>query len=61
MLFKFWVRSDMTEDFVLNIDADATHTFYQLHELLQEECKFDPSQLVRFLLPMKNGIKEAKL
>jgi hypothetical protein len=48
MLFKFWVRSDMTEDFVLHIDADAIHTLYQLHELLQEECNFDPSHRLSF-------------
>jgi hypothetical protein len=38
----------MVDDFFLHIDADAANTFFQLHELFQEACNFDPSQLVTF-------------
>ena len=48
MVFKLKIRSDTAEDFVLIIDADAENTFYQLHEVLQEACRFDPSRLVTF-------------
>lgn len=50
MLFKFWIRSDTVEDFILHIDADATHTFFQLHEAIQEECKLDPSLSATFFI-----------
>jgi len=48
MLLRLKVRSDTAEDFILLIDADATNTFSQLHELLQKECNLNPSQAVAF-------------
>jgi hypothetical protein len=50
MLFKLRIKSDVVEKFVLHIDADANNTFYQLHESIQEECKYDPSQLATFFV-----------
>jgi hypothetical protein len=53
----------MVEDFVLHIDADAANTFFQLHEILQEECRFDPSQLVTFFSADEewDKVKEIKM
>lgn len=50
MLFKLRIKSDIAEKFALHIDADANNTFFQLHEAIQEECKYDPSQLATFFL-----------
>lgn len=50
MIFKLRIISDKVEQFVLHIDADANNTFYQLHESIQEECNYDPSQLATFFL-----------
>jgi len=50
MLFKLRINSDIVEKFVLHIDADANNTFYQLHESIQEECNYDPSQLATFFV-----------
>jgi hypothetical protein len=50
MLFKLRVRSDLSENFVMFIDADANNDFYQLHKVIQEECKNDPSQPASFFL-----------
>ena len=50
MLFKFRIKSDKTEKFVMHIDADANNTFYQLHEIIQEGCKIDPSEPASFFL-----------
>jgi len=50
MLFKFTIKADNAEDFVLHVEADAKNTFLQLHELLQEECGFDPLQFATFFL-----------
>ena len=50
MVFKFKVLSDKIEDFILHIEADARNTFFELHEAIQDECKFDPSELCTFFL-----------
>jgi hypothetical protein len=50
MIFKLRIISDVDEKFVLHIDVDANNTFYQLHESIQEECNYDPSQLATFFL-----------
>jgi hypothetical protein len=34
----------------MHIDADANNTFYQLHEIMREECNLDPSEAVSFFL-----------
>lgn len=34
----------------MHIDADTNSTFFELHEAIQDECKFDPSELSTFLL-----------
>jgi hypothetical protein len=50
MVFKFKVISDKVENFALHIDADARNTFFELHETIQDECKYDPSELATFFL-----------
>lgn len=50
MVFKFKVISDKVENFALHIDADAKNTFFALHEAIQDECKYDPSELATFFL-----------
>jgi hypothetical protein len=50
MVFKFKVLSDKVENFALHIDADAKNTFFELHEAIQDECKYDPSELATFYL-----------
>ena len=50
MLFKLSIRSDIAENFVLYLEADANNTFYQLHEAIGEECNYDTSQLAAFFL-----------
>ena len=50
MVFKFKIISDKVEDFALHINADAKNTFFELHEAIQDECKYDPSELATFFL-----------
>ncbi|HEY3390081.1 MAG TPA: hypothetical protein VGK38_10955 [Prolixibacteraceae bacterium] len=50
MVFKFKIISDKVENFVLHIDADAKNTFFELHEVIQDKCKYDPSELATFFL-----------
>ncbi|NEW81342.1 MAG: hypothetical protein GZ094_03110 [Mariniphaga sp.] len=50
MVFKLKIISDRVENFALHIDADAKNTFFELHEAIQDECKYDPSELATFFL-----------
>jgi Plasmid pRiA4b ORF-3-like protein len=50
MVFKFKIISDKVENFALHIDADAKNTFFELHEAIQDECKYDPSEIATFFL-----------
>jgi hypothetical protein len=50
MVFRFNVLSDKVENFAMHIDADEKNTFFELHEVIQNECKYDPSQLAAFYL-----------
>ena len=50
MVFKFKIISDKVEDFALHIDADAQNTFFELHEVIQMACRYDPSELATFFL-----------
>ena len=50
MVFRFNVLSDKVENFALHIDADEKNTFFELHEVIQNECKYDPSELATFFL-----------
>ena len=50
MVFKFKIISDQVGDFVLHINADANHTFLQLHKAIQLACRFDQSELATFFM-----------
>lgn len=50
MVFKLKIISDKVENFALHIDADAKNSFFELHEAIQDECKYDPSELATFFL-----------
>jgi len=50
MVFKFRIISDKVENFALHMDADAKNTFFELHEAIQDKCKYDPSELATFFL-----------
>ena len=50
MVFKFKIISDKVEDFALHIEADAKNTFFELHEIIQDVCNYDPSELATFYL-----------
>ncbi len=50
MVFKFKILSDKVESFIMHIDADASNSFFQLHEAIQVACKYDASELATFYL-----------
>ena len=61
MVFKFKVISDKVENFALHIEADAKNTFFELHEAIQDECKYNPSELATFFLADEEWDKEQEI
>ncbi len=61
MVFKFRIFSDKVEDFALHIEADANNTFFELHEVIQDICNYDPSELATFFLADEEWDKGAEI
>jgi hypothetical protein len=61
MVFKFRIISDRVEDFALHIEADARSTFFELHEVIQDICNYDPSELSSFFLADEEWDKEQEI
>jgi len=61
MVFKFRIISDKVENFALHIDADAKNSFFELHEAIQDTCKYDPSELATFFLADEEWDKEIEV
>jgi hypothetical protein len=73
MLLKLRIRSDVDEFFLMHIIVDANNTTSQLHDVIQQECKYDPLQTVSVYLadeewdkgeeiirPYKGGYSDSK-
>ena len=50
MVYKFRILSDEVDDFVRDLDIISGHTFFNFHQALQQELRYDPSQLASFFL-----------
>jgi hypothetical protein len=64
MIYVFKIISNENERFLREIEIDAEHTFCQLHEIIQNSCEYDPSQLASFFLADEEwdkGIEIAQL
>jgi hypothetical protein len=61
MVFIFKILSDKVENFALRLEADARNTFFELHEAIQDECKYDPSELATFFLADEEWDKEMEI
>jgi hypothetical protein len=61
MVFKFRIISDKVEDFALHIEADAGSTFFDLHEVIQDICNYDPSELSSFFTADEEWDKEVEI
>jgi len=61
MVFTFKILSDKVENFALSIAADARNTFFELHEAIQDECKYDPSEIATFFLADEEWDKEMEI
>ncbi len=50
MVYKFKVLSDEDDKFYMDIEILSSQTFYDLHDLIQEELEFDRSHLASFFV-----------
>ncbi len=48
MVYKFKVLSDEDEKFFMDIEILSSQTFYDLHDLIQDELEYDRSHLASF-------------
>jgi hypothetical protein len=61
MIFKFRLLSSEMDDFVRDFEISSSQTFYDLHKAIQENCKYDPSQIASFYLCNDNWEKETEI
>jgi hypothetical protein len=61
MIFKFRLLSSEMDDFVRDFEISSNQTFYALHMAIQEDCKYDPSQIASFFLCNDNWEKETEI
>ncbi len=50
MVHRITLISDEVEDFILELLIDADATFYDLHKLIVESCRYDEAPSARFLI-----------
>jgi hypothetical protein len=57
MIYHFKITSPESEDFLLEVEMDAEHSFFELHDIIQKSLGFESHQLASFFIPDQNGRK----
>jgi len=61
MVYQLQLTSTERPDFMLLFEVDGKHTFADLHNCIQEACKFNPDQLASFFLPSSKCGKQLEV
>lgn len=61
MIYKFKVLSDEDDKFFMDIEIRSDQTFYDLHELIQDELEYDSSHLATFFIANHNWQKKQEI
>ncbi len=61
MIYKFKVLSDEDDKFFMDIEISSDQTFYDLHELIQDELEYDSSHLATFFIANHNWQKKQEI
>ena len=61
MVYKFKVLSDEDVKFYMDIEITSDQTFYDLHELIQDELEWDRSHLATFFIANHNWEKKQEI
>ncbi len=51
MIYQFRCHFPESEEFLMEVDTDASHTFWELHQVLQSALGFQSLDLASFLIP----------
>src|SRR5690554_5695204 len=63
MTYHLKITSPETNNFLLEVEADGRHTFFELHLLVQKSLDYESHQLASFFMPDRQGrkVKEISL
>lgn len=61
MIYHFKITSPESENFHLEMELDARHTFFDLHAYIQNSLGYESFQLASFFIPGKYGQKEKEV
>lgn len=61
MIYKFKVLSDEDAKFFMDIEISSDQTFYDLHELIQDELEYDSSHLATFFIANHNWQRKQEI
>lgn len=57
MTYHFKITSPESVNFLLEVESDSRHTFFEFHLLIQKSIGYESHQLASFFLPDKHGRK----
>lgn len=57
MIYQFKITSPESKDFLLEVEADGGHTFFEFHLIIQQSAGFESHQLASFFMPDPFGRK----
>jgi hypothetical protein len=61
MIYKFKVLSEEDDKFFMDIEIRSDQTFYDLHELIQDELEYDNSHLATFFIANHNWQRKQEI
>ena len=61
MIYRFRLISNEQDDFLRDFETTGSHTFYDLHMAIQNEMKYDKSQISSFFLCNENWEKDREI
>lgn len=61
MVYSFKLKSQEAKNFLLAIDIDGKHTFYDFHKTIQENTDFQSHQLASFFISDGNWKKKNEI
>jgi hypothetical protein len=61
MIYHFIVRTQESPEFLIEIELDGKHTFFNFHHAIQVVCRFQPHQLASFFVLDKKLKKQIEV
>ncbi len=61
MVYTFKITSQESKNFLLEVNIDGQHSFFDLHSAIQLNCGFEPYQVASFFLTDEKGFKTTEI